>query len=301
MKFIEIPVQVEKFGHNSKDRDVLESVLSMRQTTKDLQNENRTMDALERTVESMRVLKGFSDYGDTEFRVVLSMLLFDLSELYYELKDYKQSRKELETLFYVLENMIKADAERFGEYHILAMELSARILRSRKKALDMLAKQQIAASVLYDKVNAGVVAAIDKLVDTLRNIGELLVCSGDYKAALKFYSEAIRLSKKRAGKVTRKEIKMTVDMAKVMMRMGSMRPRALRLLEAVLPHAIALETLDLEEDILALTEIINTKEERDTNWKLFLHKLKMPFMKEKNVKKSSKSSAEAAVSKKKEE
>lgn len=285
MKFIDIPVETEVFGHNSKDREILESVLSMRAATKELQNENRTMDALERTVESMRVLKGFSDYGHTEFRVVLAMLLFDLSEIYYELKDYKQSRKELETLFCVLENLIRTDADRFAAYHILAMELSARILRSRKKALDMLAKQQIAASKLYDRVNSGVVAATDKLVDTLRNIGELLVCSGDYKAALKFYSEAISLSKKRAGKVTRKEIKMSIDMAKVMTRISSMRPRALRLLEAVLPHAIALETLDLEEDILALTEIINTKEERDTNWKLFLHKLKTTFLKDKNVKK----------------
>lgn len=286
MKFIEIPVDVKSFGHNSKDREVIESVLNMRQTTKELQNENRTMDALERTVESMRVLKGFSNYENTEFRVVLALLLFDLAEIYYELKDYKQSKKELETLFYLLENLIKVDAERFAEYHILAMELSTRILRSRKKALEMLARQQIAAGVLYDKVNAGVVAATDKLVDTLRNIGELLVSSGDYKAALKFYSEAIKLSKKRTGKVTRKEIKMTVEMAKVMMRVSSMRPRALRLLEAVLPHAIALETIDLEEDILALTEILTAKEDRDTKWKLFLHKLKTPFTKGKKEVKS---------------
>lgn len=281
MKFIEIPVDVKMFGHNSKDREVIESVLSMRQTTKELQHENRTMDALERTVESLRVLKGFSDYDNVEFKVVLAILLFDLAEIYYDLKDYKQSRKELETLLTLLENMMKIDAERFAEYHIMAIELSTRILRSRKKALEMLARQQIAAGALYDKVNAGVVAATDKLVDTLRNIGELLVSSGDYKAAMKFYSEAIKLSKKRAGKVTRKEIKMTIDMAKVMMRLSSMRPRALRLLEAILPHAISLEALDLEEDILALTEIINMKEERDTKWKLFLHKLKTPFKKTK--------------------
>ncbi len=176
-------------------------------------------------------------------------------------------------LFKVLENLIKEDAERFGKYHILAMELSTRILRSRKKTMELLVKQQINAGVLYDKVNAGVSAATDRLIESLRNVGELLASTGDYRAALKFYSEAIKLSKKRAGKVTRREVKMTIEMAKIMMRLNQMRPRARRLLEAVLPHAIALETIELEEDILALIEIIDTDNRNETGWKAFLHKV----------------------------
>ena len=176
-------------------------------------------------------------------------------------------------LFKVLENLIKEDAERFGKYHILAMELSTRILRSRKKTMELLVKQQINAGVLYDKVNAGVSAATDRLIESLRNVGELLASTGDYRAALKFYSEAIKLSKKRAGKVTRREVKMTIEMAKIMMRLNQMSPRARRLLEAVLPHAIALETIELEEDILALIEIIDTDNRNETGWKAFLHKV----------------------------
>lgn len=279
MKFIEIPVNLKQFNNRLEDYEIIQTVTGLRQTVKELAEESKYIDAMERTVESLRVLKGFSNYEDTEFRALLAALLFDLAEIYFALKDYKQSEKELEVLFRVLENLMKVDADRFAPYHIMAMELSARILRSRKKALDMLAKQQIAAGILYDKVNSGVLSATDKLVDTLRNIGELLAASGNYKSSLKFYSEAIKLSKKRAGKVTAKEIKLTVDMVKIMMRLKTMRPRAVRLLEAVLPHAIALQTLELEDDILALTEVINSQSENDTNWKLFLHKLKTPFRK----------------------
>lgn len=279
MKFIEIPVNLKQFNNRLEDYEIIQTVTGLRQTVKELAEESKYIDAMERTVESLRVLKGFSNYEDTEFRALLAALLFDLAEIYFALKDYKQSEKELEVLFRVLENLMKVDADRFAPYHIMAMELSARILRSRKKALDMLAKQQIAAEILYDKVNSGVLSATDKLVDTLRNIGELLAASGNYKSSLKFYSEAIKLSKKRAGKVTAKEIKLTVDMVKIMMRLKTMRPRAVRLLEAVLPHAIALQTLELEDDILALTEVINSQSENDTNWKLFLHKLKTPFRK----------------------
>lgn len=281
MIFIEIPVERKKIEKKSKDASIVEAVESCRKTAEQLVKDNRHIDALERVVEGLRELREFSTYESTEFRALLASLLFDLAELHFELKDFKQSEKELEVLFKVLENLIRDDAERFGRYHILAMELSTRILRSRKKTLELLVKQQMNAGMLYEKVNSGVVAATDKLVDSLRNIGELLASTGDYRAALKFYSEAIKISKKRAGRVTRKEVKMTLEMARIMMRMRQMRPRAKRLLNAVLPHAIALETIELEEDILALMEIIDADVEHEPAWKMFMHKVQKitPFKK----------------------
>ncbi len=74
---------------------------------------------------------------------------------------------------------------------------------------------------------------------------------------------------------------MTIEMAEIMMRVNSMRPRAKRLLSAILPHAIALETLELEEEILALNEIIDADLEREPRWKTFLHKLSLSSKKKK--------------------
>lgn len=273
MAFIDMDLDFGSLPKGSRDSEIINEVLGCRQTAEQLMAEERNIDALERVVEGLRTLREFSDFENKEFRALLVALLFDLSEIHFSLKDFKQSEKELEVLFRVLENLIKEDGERFGKYHILAMELSTRILRSRKKTLELLVKQQINAGALYEKVNAGVAAATDKLVDSLRNIAELLASTGDYRGAMKFYTEAIRLSKKRAGRVTRKEIKMSVEMAKVMMRVRNLRPRAKRLLGAVLPHAIALETIELEEDILAMLQIIDDDYENEQGWKAFLHKI----------------------------
>ncbi|MDE6409965.1 MAG: hypothetical protein K2K81_06945 [Muribaculaceae bacterium] len=271
--FIEIPLDFSFLKKGSRDSEIISEVTGCRTTARELMKEERYIDALERIVEGLRVMREFSDFENREFRALLVTLLFDLSEVHFALKDYKQSEKELEVLFRVLEALIKEDAERFGKYHVLAMELSTRILRSRKKTLDLLVKQQLNAEALYDKVNAGVLAATDRLVDSLRNVGELLASTGDYRGAMKFYTEAIRLSKKRAGRVNRKEVKMTVEMAKIMMRVRSMRPRAKRLLNAILPYAIALETIELEEDILALIQMIDDDFEHETGWKTFFHKI----------------------------
>ena len=273
---ITLSVDLSKFDKKNPDLLILKDALSARETADEMIQAGRNVDALERTVSALRTLRDFSDFDNVEFRALLVALLFDLSEIHFLLKDYKQSEKELDTLFKVLDPLVKVDPERFGQTHILAMELSTRILRSRKKALDMLVKQQIAAGQLYEKVNSGVTAATDKLVESLRRVGQLLASSGDYRGAMKFLAEAIKISNKRAGRVTRKEIKMTIEMAEVMMRVGSMRPRARRLLGAILPHAIALETIELEEEILALTEILDIEIEKEPKWKTFLHKVTHP-------------------------
>lgn len=272
MTQFEIPLKQNAFSKDSEDLKVLNDALSCRATAFVLAKEERYRDALERTIEALRILREFSDFENLEFRAAFASLLFDLSEIFYDLKDYKQSEHNLEILFRVLDKLVVEDRDRFGEFHILAMDLSTRILRSRKKTIDMLVKQQMTSAALYEKVNSGVVAATDKLVDSLRKEAQLQAATGEYKSALKFYAEAITFSKRRTGQVTRKEIKMTIEMAEIMIRIRSMRPRATQLLNAVLPHAIALETIELEEDILALLEIINLDIEREPKWRTMLQK-----------------------------
>lgn len=282
---IEIPVNLKDYEKNSPDIAIIKEAMAARETAKEMIEVGRNVDALERIVSAMRSMREFSDFDNTEFRLMLVMLVFDLSEIHFTLKDYKQSEKELELLFKILDPLVKKDPERFGPAHILAMELSTRILRSRKKTLDLLVKQQINTEQLYEKVNSGVTAATDRLVDSLRRVGQLLASTGDYRGSMKFMAEAIKISKKRAGRVTRKEIKMTIEMAEVMMRVNSMRPRARRLLGAVLPHAISLETIELEEEILALIEILDLDTEKEPKWKMFIHKLTHPGKKKKETEK----------------
>lgn len=272
---------------DAKEREVADKVLALREEAGKFMAEEKYLEAMEKTVAALRELREFPDYDMADFRLILIALLFDLAEIHYSLKNYKQSEKELDVLFKVLENLVKTDEDKFGQFHILAMELTTRLLRSRKKAMDLLVKQQINADKLYEKVNAGVGAATDKLVDTLRNVGELMASTGDLKGALKFYAEAIKYSKRRSGRVSRKEVKMTVEMAEIMMRLKSMQPRARRLLNAVLQHAIALETVELEQDILSLINIIDSQAEPETKWRMFIHKITSAAKSKLNKKKQS--------------
>jgi len=273
MNYLHIPLNLKSLTKHSPDAEVLREAENCRLTVRDLMKEERYLDAFERSVEIMRLMRSFSDYENVEFRALLVGVLYDIAELHFAIKDYKQSERELETLFRVLEALLAVDSERFAPYHILAMELSTRILRSRKKAMETLVRQRQLTDQLYEKVGSGVLAATDRLVDSLCKTARLTASAGDYRASLKFFSEAIKFSKKRSGKVTRKEVKMTIEMAEVMMRIRSMRPRAVRLLSAVLPHAIALETIELEEDILALLEVLSQDRNREPRWRAFLSKI----------------------------
>lgn len=273
MTQIELTLNLDSPQLTPESVNILKSALEARAQADEFIRLDKYLEAMERTVAALKTLRDFHDYHDPEFRMLLVALLFDLAEIHYSLKNYKQSEKEVEILFKVLDNLVKEDETRFAQYHILAMELSTRILRSRKKAMDLLVKQQITTGSLYEKVNAGIAAATEKLVDSLCATAQLLAATGDIRGALKFYAEAIKFSKKRTGRVTRKEVKMTVDMAEVMMRLKSMQPRAKRLLNAILPHAVALENVQLEQDIISLIEVIDANEEPETKWRMFLHKV----------------------------
>ena len=273
MTQIELNLKLDASGISPEEKRILEDAIQTRKEAGENIKEEKYLEAMERTVTALKILRDFPDYQNPEFRLMFVALLFDIAEIHYALKNYKQSEKEVETLFKVLDNLVKFDEERFGQYHILAMELSTRILRSRKKAMDLLVKQQITNGSLYEKVNSGVAAATDKLVDSLRATAQLLASTGDIRESRKFYSEALKLSKKRAGRVTLKEVKMTVEMAEVMNRLRSMQPRAKRLLETILPHAVALKAVAEEQDIISLIEVIGNNEEPETKWRIFLHKV----------------------------
>ena len=284
MSLIKYNIKHKGAGHNKPDAEVLRRVEELRAQTAILFDAEEYNRALQNTVDALKGLRDFSDYSDMEFRTVLVVLLFDLAEIHYGLKDYKQSKKEVEHIFKLLEPLLKQDAERFGEYHLMAMDLTARTLRSRKRMLDLLAKQQLHTGLLYDKVNAGVAAATDKLVESLCKDAEMLASTGDYRGAVKFYMEAIKLSKKRTGRVTRREVAMTIEMARLMMRSRQQRERAARLLNAVLPHAVALETVELEQDALALLAQIEEKEE-ESAWRSFMAKVQSAAKFRRNAKK----------------
>lgn len=273
MTQIELNINLDAPGLSEKDREILSEAIEARREAGEFISQDKFLEAMERTVVALKAMREFSDFQNQEFRLLFVALLFDLAEIHYSLKNYKQSEKEVDLLFKILDNLVKNDSERFSQYHILAMELSTRILRSRKKALDLLVKQQITTGALYEKVNAGISTAVDKLVDSLCTTAQLLASTGDVRGSLKFYAEAIKYSKKRAGRVTRKEVKMTVEMAEVMIRLRSMQPRAKRLLNAILPHAVSLELVPLEQDIISLIEVIDDNQEPETKWRVFLHKV----------------------------
>ena len=266
MNQIDVHIRMEAFGKDSAEAEVLANVVATRLEISRLIEAEKYMEALERTISALQRLKDFPDHENEEFKAILVALIFDLAEIHYELKDFKRSEKELDALFKVLDPLVIKNPDRFGRLNILAMELSTRILRSKKKTIDMLARQQINVDALTEKVNSGISSATDRLVDSLCNVGRLLASSGDYREAMKFFSEAIRISKKRTGKVNRKEIKMTVEMAEIMIRVKSMRPRAERLLDAVLPHAIAQEETELEQQIHTLKEMIKLQESMKVSW-----------------------------------
>lgn len=154
MNQIDIHIRMDSFAKESVEAEVLANIAATRLQTARLLDDEKYMAALELTITALQRLKEFPDHSNEEFQAALVALIFDLAEIHFLLKDYKRSEKELDTLFKVLDPLLAKNSDRFGRLHILAMELSTRILRSRKKTIDLLARQQLNVDALTEKVNS---------------------------------------------------------------------------------------------------------------------------------------------------
>ena len=94
MSPLEINIELKKIDKKNCDRAIIEESLASRKTAHELLQESRNTDALERVISSLRTLRDFSDFDNVEFRALLMGLLFDLAEIHFALKDYKQSEKD---------------------------------------------------------------------------------------------------------------------------------------------------------------------------------------------------------------
>ena len=124
-----------------------------------------------------------------------------------------------------------------------------------------------------------------------------MASTGDYRGAIRFYMEAIKLSKKRTGRVTEREVAMTVAVARLMMHSRQQTDRAKRLLEAVLPHAKAVGSKVAPEEINDLIKNIDEKKEIDSLWRSFLNKVQSASKYLKWDKKSEESKSEESEEK----
>lgn len=147
--------------------------------------------ALSTAADTLTLLSQEPRRKDEPFLQVLGALLYDLSFLHIVRKEYKAAERTLEKSMRVFERLAKMNPDRYGSAHIMALNASTSVYRSRVKQVNLLAHFQVATSTYLEMVNSGIHDAMDRLIESLANEGEMLMQLGKYRDAVQYYSRAL--------------------------------------------------------------------------------------------------------------
>ena len=82
MTQVEMPLHPERLGENTEGYEHLKEALEARSEAARFLEEEKYLEAMERTVTALRIMRDFPDYDNLEFRALLVALLFDLAEIH---------------------------------------------------------------------------------------------------------------------------------------------------------------------------------------------------------------------------
>ena len=165
-----------------------------------------------------------------------------------------KAEKELMRAQKLLEKLAKKDKQRFGSSIVVAIEASTTIFNSRLKQMNVLAHYQVTTDLYLDKANKGITQAINDLVKSLQQEGDLHLKIGNYRDAVKYYTKAIRYQKKITDKMGEWELRMSINLARALLQIKNRQSTGEQLLKSLLPLAERLDAVSEKNEIQALLE-----------------------------------------------
>jgi len=181
-----------------------------------------------------------------DFQSQLAGILYNLAIIHHTTGDSSRAAKELTRAQKLYERLAARDSLRFSAMLIYAVDASTDIIQSRTKQMNVLAHYQSTTQLYTAMLEQGGDAgqtreALNALVDSLKNEGEIMLQMGNGRNAVKYFTKALRYQKKLGEPLGHKDLVLSIGLAKALMRLINRRAAAEQLLASLLPLARRLQ------------------------------------------------------------
>lgn len=195
-----------------------------------------------------------------DFNAIVAALLYNLALAHHDMGDNSRAAKELTKAQQLLERLAKRNDSRFSAMLLMAVEASTEVIKSKTKQMNVLAHYQSASELYMSELNSGDTnatrQAMSNLVDTLGKEGDIMLDMGNGRSAVKYYTKALRYQKKLGEKMGERELRLSIGLAKALMRLINRRAAAEQLLRSLLPLA---QRLDATIEAHEIEDLLNNK------------------------------------------
>lgn len=217
--------------------------------------QDRYSEALVAGEETLKLLAAMeTDRSHPDFIAIVAGVIYNLAMVHHKVGENIKAEKELMRAQKLLEKLAKKDKQRFGSSIVVAIEASTTIFNSRLKQMNVLAHYQVTTDLYLDKANKGITQAINDLVKSLQQEGDLHLKIGNYRDAVKYYTKAIRYQKKITDKMGEWELRMSINLARALLQIKNRQSTGEQLLKSLLPLAERLDAVSEKNEIQALLE-----------------------------------------------
>lgn len=228
------------FSRKNSD-NVADVLVAIKQVYVALLVEDEKIDlAMNVAAEALTLLAQNARRKDEDFMALLAMLLYDLAQIHCAKKEYKQAEREIAKSMKLLERLSKMKPQRYGSAHIIALNASTSIYRSRVDQANLLAHYQVATSTYLAEVNSGILDATTRLITSLENEGNTLSQMNRYREAIHFYTRALKYLTRIEPEFSLRQLRLSIALGEALIQAKASRDKGVHLLNTMLHKATKL-------------------------------------------------------------
>ncbi|MCM1522746.1 MAG: tetratricopeptide repeat protein [Muribaculaceae bacterium] len=175
---------------------------------------------------------------DTPFLEILALTLYDIAVLHSSAGEYKQAERELEKSIKILERLAKTNPARYAPAVVAALGAATKVYHNRVSQAELLAKYQAATSAYTQMVSEGITEATERLAQSLTDEGDTLARMGRHREAIQYYTRALKYLQRLEPEFTERQLRVSIALGESMLRISSMRDKAIHLLNTMLHKAL---------------------------------------------------------------
>lgn len=207
--------------------------------------------------QSLRALDAISIKRGEDYLAILAGILYNLASMHHAMGENVRAAKELSKSQKLYERLVKKHEHRFATMLTYAVEASTIVFTSRAKQMDVLAHYQELSEQYVALAGEGNREALQSLSDTLAKEGDIMMQMGNSRDAVKYYTKALRCHKRLGAPMSKTSLRISVALARAMMRKPDRRDSALQLLTTLQPVA---QRLGAKDSMAEIEELLNAKD-----------------------------------------
>lgn len=187
---------------------------------------------------------------DEPFLVILAALLYDISLMHDSRGEHRQAERAIEKSMKLFERLAKINPARYGAPHLMALNASTSVYKSRIKQTKTLAEHQAAANTYLRMLDDGIDDAGLRLVETLTAEGHTLVKMSRQREAVQYFTRALKYLTKINPDFSRQHLELSIDLGEALLCLKTTREKGIHLLNTMLYKASKIGADDLHRRIV---------------------------------------------------